>query len=76
LQKLGQNFANMERGAPWSPRSLWNIFKKKILVEILGRIPIEFGTKRYKFQLKRMSIQLENDQTISHKNGHSFQSWQ
>ena len=33
-------------------------------------------TKRNKFQLKRTSIQLENYQTVSHKNEPSFNLWQ
>jgi len=59
LHKLGENFANLERGAPLSARSLSNIFQKEFLVKSYGRTPTEFGTKREKFQLKRANIQLE-----------------
>jgi len=41
-----------------------------------GRISTEFGTKCDKFQLKRTSFQLENDQKVSHINEPSFQSLQ
>jgi len=40
--------------------------KYNFLLKSYERIPTEFGTKREKFQLKRTSIQLENDQTVSH----------
>jgi len=49
--------------------------KENLLLKSYERIPTKFGTKRDKFQLKRMSIQLENDQTVSHRNEPSFQSW-
>jgi len=39
LQKVGKNFANQERGAPWSARGFWNIFEKENLVEILWKNP-------------------------------------
>jgi len=37
LEKLGQNFAYMERGGPWTPKYFSNIFQKQFLVEILWK---------------------------------------
>jgi len=39
MAELGQNFANLESGAPWCARSFWNIFPKLFLVEILWKNP-------------------------------------
>jgi len=50
--------------------------KRNFLLKSYGRIPTEFGRKREKFQLKQTSIQLENDQTVSHRNEPSYTSWQ
>jgi len=41
-----------------------------------ARISTEFGTKRDKFQVKRMSIHRRKNQTVSHTNEPSFQPWQ
>jgi len=40
------------------------------------RISTEFGTKRDKFQVKRMSIHPRKNQTVSHTNEPFFQPWQ
>jgi len=37
--------------------------KNNLLLKSYGRIPIEFGTKRDKFQFKWTNFLLENDQT-------------
>ena len=40
------------------------------------RISKEFRTEREKFQGKQMSIHLEKNRTLSHKNEPSFRPWQ
>ena len=42
--------------------------KNNFLLKSYGRIPTKFETKREQFQLKQASIQLENDQRVSHRN--------
>jgi len=54
----------MERRAPLRARGFENILQKLFLVKSYGRTTTEFGTKREKFQLKRTSIQLENDKKV------------
>jgi len=68
LQKLGQNFAYLERGAPWRQEVSGTFYEKNFMLKYYGRIPKDFGMKRDKFQLKQTSIQLKNDKTVSHKN--------
>ena len=50
------------------PKISKNLSQKDFLLKFYVGVSVEFGTQCVKFQVKRMSIQLGKNQTVSHIN--------
>ena len=77
FQKVGRNFTSFGRGYSLGLHKISEKFSRNsFFLKFHVRISFKFGTKRNKFQVKRMSIRPRKNQTVSHINEPSFHSWQ
>jgi len=73
LQKVRRNFTSFARDSLGLHKISEKFSRNGFFLKFRVRISNEFGTKRDRFQVKRMSIHPEKNQTLSYTNEPSFQ---